>query len=147
MMGRPGSGRARNASISFPRSATTIGPLWSCFRHSGTRIFAWTRKSGVYSARFRGALRVPGMTGDLRTGDEERRQPGLDIFRDFPGGAILGVAEGAGAGETLDGAGDVIGHAGERGAGHDRFVRSDFDQIVLRIDAVVLAGGQRGGRI
>ena len=34
-------------------------------------------------------------------GDEERRQPGLDVFRDLLGGAILGVAEGALAGEAL----------------------------------------------
>jgi len=31
-------------------------------------------------------------------GDEERCQPGLDIFGDFLGGAILGVPEGSGSG-------------------------------------------------
>ena len=41
------------------------------------------------------------MTGASGAGDEERRQPGLDVFRDLLGGAILGIAEGAGAGEAL----------------------------------------------
>src|SRR4029077_15880202 len=101
MMGRPGSGRARKLSISFPRSAT---------------------KSGA--------------------GEEERRQPGLDIFRDLVSGAVFGVAESAGAREALIGPGYVVGHAREGGAGHDRLVAGDLDQVVLRIDADVLAGRQ-----
>ncbi len=85
-----------------------------------------------------------------------RRQPGLprprwwrrnndasrvlDVFGDFLGGAILGIAEGAGAGETLVAAGDVVGDAREGRAGHHRFVGGDLDQIVLRIDAERFAG-------
>ena len=44
--------------------------------------------------------------GGSGAGDEERRQPGLDVFRDLLGGAILGVAEGALAGEALPVYGD-----------------------------------------
>ena len=62
-------------------------------------------------------------------------------------GAILGVAEGAGAGEALQLAGNVVGHPRERGSGHDRFVGGEVDQIVLGVDAVILAGWQRGGGI
>ncbi len=40
------------------------------------------------------------MTEVSGAGEEERRQPGLDIVRDFLGGAILGVAEGAGSGRS-----------------------------------------------
>ena len=57
------------------------------------------------------------MTEGSGAGDEERCQPGLDIFGDFLGGAILGVPEGAGTGEPLIAAGHVIGHAGEGGDG------------------------------
>ena len=53
-------------------------------------------------------------------------------------GAILGVAEGAGAGEALHLAGDVIGHAREGRAGHDRLVGGQLDQVVLCVDAVIL---------
>ena len=63
------------------------------------------------------------------------------------GGAILGVAEGALAGEALQIAGNVVRHAGEGRPGHDRFVGRKVDQIVLRVDAVVFARRQRGGRI
>ena len=51
------------------------------------------------------------------------------------------------AGEALQIAGNVIGHAGEGRARHDRLVGGKVDQIVLRVDAVVLARRQRGGRI
>ena len=49
---------------------------------------------------FQGTLCV---TGNDRSGagDEERRQPGLDVFRDLLGGAILGIAEGALARKAL----------------------------------------------
>src|SRR5213080_3576718 len=138
MMGLPGSGRARKASISFPRSATTIS-LVRAIRHSGTRLLAWTRNPEI-TARDSGFARytlAPELTVGSGAGDEERRQPGLDILRDFLRGTILGVPEGAGAGKALQLPRDVVGYPGERGAGHDRFIRSDLDQIVLRIDAVV----------
>src|ERR1700737_3285007 len=137
MMGRPGSGRARKASISFPRSATTN--QLSSFRDTRLRADLESRD---YSARFRvRADARPGMRVRSGAGDEVRRQPGLDVLRDFLGGTILGVPEGARARETLVAAGDVVGDTRERTAGHDRFVGSDLDQIVLRIDADVLAGG------
>ena len=66
------------------------------------------------------------------------------MFGDFLGGAILGVAEGAGAGKTLVAAGDIVGHPRERRAGHHRFVGGDLDQVELRIDAVIFVGGQPG---
>src|SRR5258708_34729480 len=157
MMGRPGSGRARTASISLPRSTTSDSSIYPvcvilrCEPSSASlegrirtvRPSFEARKSAAQLRR-RAHLR---MTLNVwrppsGAGDEERSQPGLDIFRDLVGGAILGVAESAGAGEALVGAGHVIGHPRKRGAGHDRFVRSDLDQIVLRVDAVVLAGGQ-----
>src|SRR3954471_9132865 len=82
----------------------------------------------------------------LRPGHEEldsrgeiRREASLDVFRDLVGGAVFGVAEGALAGEALELAGDVVGHAGERGAGHHRPVGDDLDQVVLRVDAVIFA--------
>src|ERR1700722_16404874 len=96
MMGRPGSGRARKASMSFPRSAT---------------------KSGA--------------------GVEDCRPPGLDIVRDLLTGAILGVAERAGSGEALVAARDIVGDSRECGAGHDRFVGRDINQVILRIDTVI----------
>src|ERR1700722_8732571 len=99
MMGRPGSGRARKASISFPRSAT---------------------KSGA--------------------GVEVGRQAGLNMFGDFLGSAILGVAECASASETLVAAGNIVRDTRERAAGQHRFSSRDLDQIELRIDADVLAG-------
>ena len=43
--------------------------------------------------------------------------------------------------------GNVVGHAGEGRAGHDRLVGGEVDQIVLRVDAVVFARRQRGVRI
>src|SRR5476651_1384162 len=120
MMGRPGSGRARKASISFPRSATMIRP-W--LRHSGTRLHAnpqsrshdnsWIR---VYASRADLELKTLG----LAAGVEERRQPGLDPLGDFLSGTILGVTEGARTGKALIAAGDIEGHARERRAGHDR---------------------------
>src|SRR5260370_15825497 len=127
MIGRPGSGRARKASISFPRSATTkllsSFPMCNC-TSADTRLRV-DPESGDCSARFRvRAGARPGMTAVLSPGDEERRQPGLDIFRDLLSSAILGVSAGTGAGEALQLAGDVVGHAGERGPGHDRFVPS-----------------------
>src|ERR1700682_3686796 len=112
MMGRPGSGRARKASISFPRSATM--KLLSSFRDTRLRVDPESRDC---CARFRVRANAhPGMTVALCTRHEERGQPGLDILRDFPGGAILGVAEGAGPGEALQLPRDVIGHPRERGA-------------------------------
>ena len=63
------------------------------------------------------------------------------MFGDFLGGAILGIADGAGAGEALVAARDIVGEMRERRAGHHRFVGGDLDQIVLRIDAVILGVG------
>src|SRR5229473_4668035 len=137
MMGRPGSGRARKASISFPRSATTMRPFEFNNSHSGTRVFAWTSDVRLHigesrcDSRFRVRANArPGMTEGSGAGDEERRQPGLDVIGDLLTRAILGIPVGAGAGKALQLSRDVIGHAGERGAGHDRFVRGDLDQIV-----------------
>src|ERR1700687_6456003 len=97
MMGRPGSGRARKASISFPRSATT--KILSSFRDTRLRVDPESRDC---CARFRVRANArPGMTVALCTRHEERGQPGLDILRAFPGGAMLGVSVCAGAGEGL----------------------------------------------
>ncbi|GCC48891.1 hypothetical protein chiPu_0033251, partial [Chiloscyllium punctatum] len=78
---------------------------------------------------------------------EERGEPGLDIVGDLVRGAVLCVAQGAGASEALVGARHVIGYARERGTGHDRLVRGDLDQVELGVDAIVLAARQRGGRV
>src|SRR5258708_21208061 len=149
MMGRPGSGRARKASISFPRSATTKQAFFELTivitGHASSRgpaIWRFQREIAEFALK-----RAPGMTVRSGAGDEERRQPRLDVLRDFLGGTILGVTEGACAREALVAAGDVVGDTRERISGHDRFVGSDLDQIVLRIDADVLAGGQRGVRV
>src|SRR5690349_10830971 len=106
MMGRPGSGRARKLSMSFPRSATI------------------RRRSGA--------------------GVEERRQPRVDVVSDLLRGAILGVAKSAGARETLKLAGYVVGGAGEGVGVEDNLAGCDLDQLIARIDAVALVGGQRG---
>src|ERR1700730_2166350 len=90
--------------------------------------------------------RAPGITADLTAGVEKRRQPGLDALGDFLTRAVLGIAVGAGAGETLIAAGDIIGDARERRARHDRFVAGDLDQIVLRINANVFVAWQPGVR-
>src|SRR5437899_7818471 len=87
MMGRPASGRARKASMSFPRSATTTDLSW---RHSGTRVFAWTRNPEVTARDSGFVLRTPRNDGTSGAGVEERRQPGRDVFRNLVGGAILG---------------------------------------------------------
>src|ERR1700685_314231 len=102
MIGRAGSGRARNASMSFPRSAT---------------IYFWR----------------------LRSGRKIRGDPGLDVVGDLLRGAVLGIAEGTGAGEALIRARHVVGHAREGSPGHDRFVGRDLDEVELRVDAVVFA--------
>src|ERR1700678_1911992 len=52
---------------------------------------------------------------------EERGEPRLDAFGDLLTGAILGVAEGAGAGISLVTAGDVVGDARGSRSGHYRF--------------------------
>ena len=62
---------------------------------------------------------------------------------DFLRGAVFGIAEGARAGKTLQLTGNVVRHPREGGAGHYRLVGGEIDQIVLRVDAVVLGGGQR----
>src|SRR6266581_2900153 len=135
MMGRPGSGRARNASMSFPRSATMISPVEPDMPYRGTRSRA-SSEPRSYALDLRAAPRPsPKATGTSGSGNEERRQPGLDVFGDLVGGTILGVAEGALPREALVGARHVIGHPGEGGAGHDRFVRGDLDQIELGVDA------------
>src|SRR5712691_940315 len=143
MMGRPGSGRARNTSMSFPRSATTISPvqrkmmLWDRWLVGAT----WGIPTFIRSD-FGGAPRGPAVTAASGSGNEERGQPGLDVLGDLLGRAILGIVEGALAGEALIGARHVIGHPGEGGYGHDRFVGGDIDQVELRVDAEVLGGRQ-----
>src|ERR1700749_1161413 len=101
MIGRPASGRARKASISFPRSATIL--LQLSFRDSGLI-----------------AVRCPGMTiWASSPGGEERGEARLDVFGDLLGGAVFGVAEGAGAGKALVGARHVVADPREGRAGHD----------------------------
>src|SRR6266566_6712531 len=141
-MGRPGSGRARNASMSFPRSATTVSPVEPNMSDRDTR-FRVASKSRLYALDL-GARRhsSPKTTGASGSSNEERRKPGLDVIGDLVSGAIFGVAESALPREALVGARHVIGHPGEGRAGHDRFVRGDLNQVELRVDAEVLCGRQ-----
>src|ERR1700729_193631 len=69
----------------------------------------------------------------LGAGVEERRQPGMEMFGDFLGGAVLGVADGAGAGKTLIAAWNIVGDPREGSAAHHRLVGGDFDQGEIRI--------------
>src|SRR5688500_16147263 len=64
------------------------------------------------------ALRLVRGTDLLRPRDEERGEARLDVVRDHLGGAVLGVAQAAGAREALVLAGDVERHPRERLAGH-----------------------------
>src|ERR1700761_8769525 len=107
MMGRPASGRARKASISLPRSATTSRPLKFCLGVLPRNLVRALRPSSGYGVRSRtgGSL---GFRGCGRR-EEIRRQPGLDVVGDLLGGAILGIADGARAGKALVAAWDVVG--------------------------------------
>src|SRR6202453_3016266 len=133
MMGRPGSGRARKASISLPRSATTsalstrMGFIPRCEP---------SRQAPKDQDRYDAAIpRCARRRLSLGAGVEERRQPGLKMLGDFLGGAVLGVADGAGTRKTLIAAGNIVGDPREGGAAQHRFVGSDFDQSETRIDA------------
>src|ERR1700761_9300880 len=137
MIGRPESGRARNASISLPRSATM-----------GEQVLSFSDWRTGAGANVRGCENVwpapqdaPG-TETSSAGKEEGGQPRLDILRDFLTGAVLGIAQSALAGETLIAAGNIVGDVRERGSGHHRLVGGVVDQIVLGVDAVVFASRQ-----
>src|SRR5271155_402930 len=86
------------------------------------------------------SISLPRSATKSGSGVKECRQSGLDVIRDFLGGAVLGIAEGAGAREALVAARDVVREVRERSAGHDRFVGRDLDQIVLRVDTQILGG-------
>src|SRR5688500_17168965 len=77
-------------------------------------------------------------------GVKERRQPGVDILGDLLRGAVFRVAIGTRAGETLELAGNVVGGAGEGGRVQDGLAGGNLDQLVARIDTVLLIGGQGG---
>src|SRR5471032_84653 len=108
MMGRPGSGRARNASMSFPRSATTINPVEPkmSVREAQLGALPKSRSHAPAKARSRRDARsVPDSGGRASgSGNEERGQPGLDVLGDLLRGAILGIAESARPCEALIGA-------------------------------------------
>ena len=74
----------------------------------------------------------------LRPRDEIRRQARADVVRDHLGGAVLGVAQAAVAGEALLLAGNVVGHAREGLPADDRLAGRDLGQRVGGVDAVVL---------
>src|ERR1700684_2174303 len=157
MMGRPGSGRARKASISLPRSATTRAihsngrppevRATRCFRIADLgepRRMKISTMRPSFEARNCAHLRIDVRSVErlsLGPGGEVRCQPGLEMFGDFLGGAVLGVADGAGAGKTLVAAWNIVGDPREGGASHHRFIGGDLDQVELCIDAIILVGG------
>src|SRR5215472_18589922 len=124
--------------MSFPRRATTYQLFNRSFR--GTRSVNPESRDSGFDAAHR-----PGTTiGKSGPGGEEGGEAGLDVVGDLLRGAILGVAVGAGTGKALIRTRHVVGHARECRARHHRSVARDLDQIVLRVNAVVLAGRELG---
>src|ERR1700722_4091302 len=66
--------------------------------------------------------------GSLSAGVEEVRQPRLKMLGDFLGGAIFGVADGAGAGKSLVAAGNIVGDPRESIAAHHDLAGGNFDR-------------------
>ena len=99
------------------------------------------RGSGLAMKRSTSAALIGGhrsRIGGTSPRHEIRRQPRADIFRDHLGGAVLGVAQAAVAGEALLLAGNVVGHAREGLPGDDCLAGGDIGQRVGGVDAVVL---------
>ena len=69
------------------------------------------------------------------------------LLRDHLGGAVLGVALAARAGEALLLAGNVEGHARECPSGEHRLAGREIGQRVGGVDAVVLDLGPRAGDV
>src|SRR5712691_6804964 len=128
--------------MSLPRSATTISPVQRKMAIWSRRLVSIAWNPDLIRSDVGGRPRGPAVTAASGSGNEERGQPGLDVLGDLLGRAILGIVEGALPREALIGTRHVIRHPGEGGAGHDRFVGGDIDQVELRVDAEVLSGRQ-----
>src|ERR1700761_1025708 len=137
MIGRPASGRARKASISFPRSATIFLAVIPGRRTASSPEF---RGSGFI------AVRCPGTTDELSPGGEEPGETRPDVFGDLLRGAIFGVAEGARASKPLVGARHVVADPREGRCIQDLLAGCDLDQGELRVERVIFAGREAGQR-
>jgi hypothetical protein len=81
---------------------------------------------------------------ELRAGHEERGESIADIFGDFPGGTIFGIAQAALAGKSLLLARNVVRHAREGLAFDNNASGRQLRQRICAVDAVIVDVGTPG---
>src|SRR5271170_2535411 len=94
-------------------------------------------ESGLAMNRSTSAFLTATIGGRSGARDEERRQPRPDIVRNLLRGAILGVAQAAGAGEALGLARNVVAHARKGLAAEDGFAGLDVLQRVIGVEGII----------
>src|SRR5450830_55325 len=141
---------ARTSASTRSRTSPASGPNTSTIGWAGSGLAMKRSTSEALMAVMQTLLSAPlsrGRQSALRPRHEIRRQAGADVVRDHLGGAVLGVAQAAVAGEALLLAGNVVGHARESLPGDDRLAGRDVLQRIGGVDAVVLDVRAGGGDV
>src|SRR6476661_271779 len=127
---------ARTSASTLSRTRPMSGPKTNT---TGCAGFGLAMKRSTSAALM--AVMTP---RELRAGHEERGESIADIFGDFPGGTIFGIAQAALAGKSLLLARNVVRHAREGLAFDNNASGRQLRQRICAVDAVIVDVGTRG---